>query len=51
MTPEQRKATAQARTKAREDEAREQAKTALQRKQAKLRATTKRDSAMPRGKP
>ena len=47
MTPADRKAAAQARTQAREAEERADAKTALQRKQAKLRETTKRDSKIP----
>lgn len=50
MTPEDRKAAAMARTKAREDAERQERAAALKAKQAKLREQTKRDSKMPKGK-
>ena len=50
MTPAERKDAAEARTKAREAEEREEKAAALKRHQAKSRAITKRDSTMPRKK-
>ncbi len=50
MTPTERKAIAQARAKALEDQERQEKAEALKRHQAKLREITKRDSTMPKGK-
>ena len=47
MTPAERKAIAQARTRAREEAEREEAKAALKSKQAKLREQTARDGKLP----
>lgn len=47
MTPEDRKAQAQARTKAREDQERADKAAALKAKQAKLREETARDGKLP----
>ncbi len=50
MTPDERRAVAIARTRAREDAAREEATKALKAKQAKLRAITKALGTLPKGK-
>ena len=50
MTPAERKAMAEARNTEAQKAIREEQAEALKRHQAKLRAITKRDSTMPKGK-